>query len=104
MAGQTPDVYANAGRAAARCVDLSDLGGAVYAAVLTRAAAISDTGAYASSIRHKVDRSISNIPHQVIYSVDPGALSIEWPHMNNWQPILMPGHYVFTGAYNEIAG
>jgi hypothetical protein len=104
MAGQTPDVYANAGRAAARCVDLSDLGGAVFAAVVGNAAAISKTGAYASSIRLATDRSISNIPHQVIYSVDPGALSIEWDHMNNWQPILMQGKGVFTRSYNQIAG
>jgi hypothetical protein len=104
VTGQTPDVYANAGYAAARCVNLADLGAAVFAAVAGNAEAISKTGSYASSIRMAEDKSFGAVSHYVVYSVDPGALSIEWDHMNNWQPILMEGKGVFTRAYNQIAG
>jgi hypothetical protein len=101
LAGQTPNVYANAGFAAANSVDLTDLAVAVGGRAVAGAIAIARSGHFAASIKIGTSK-FHGVTHWHVYSTDPGAMSIEWDHINSRTGEMQRGHGVFTAALNGV--
>lgn len=111
-------VYKTAHVEAARIVgqspELYNLAQRVKRAVERNAAKDKFTGAFGRSIKLTHIIGPSGVRDYVVYSNDPGALSIEYGHLTirrhknsrrvSWSGVRVPGMYPFTNAYFGMKG
>lgn len=93
---------------------LDDLAARVQRTVRREAARNRNTGDYINSIKVATRTGPSGVKDRIVYTNDPGALSIEYGHMTirrhkgsrraSWNGTRVPGQYVFTRAFHGMRG
>jgi len=98
-------IFKNAGYAAARAVDLTDLAEATKAAVVSQATLHVLTSRYMSGIGSAYEM-VKGVKHHIIYVDDENVYAIEWGHYPGGDKSRdrVPGQFVMSNAFRQIAG